>query len=104
MIASPTEYLNTLHQNRLPFDSITGISNREREVRAVRMALSTCQPLEDKIHRQRFDNQSLFREYWKPKFVDMERRGLLSLNHAASQILLTKEGRSLVEAIIAIEI
>ncbi|MEV0354810.1 radical SAM protein [Nocardia sp. NPDC050697] len=101
---SPRDYLAALDAGRLPLQSATRISAPEREVRAVRMALSTCQPLRDELHRARFGGSSLFGPRWRPIFTDLTERGLTVQDPAAGTITLTGPGRTLVEAIMATEI
>jgi hypothetical protein len=68
------------------------------------MALSTLQPLNDRLHRQRFASRSLFDEPWLKKFRSRHERGLLALDQNAQRIELTPNGKVLVEAIINTEL
>ncbi|MFE3193867.1 radical SAM protein [Nocardia sp. NPDC059240] len=101
---APRDYLAALAAGRLPLRSATRISAPEREVRAVRMALSTCQPLRDELHRSRFAGASLFDEHWGSIFGGLADRGLVTVDATAATVTLTDPGRTLVEAIMATDI
>jgi coproporphyrinogen III oxidase-like Fe-S oxidoreductase len=96
-------YVCSVASGVIPLDSATCFDPAAREARAVKMALSTCQPLSDRLHRRRFPGHSLFRQPWREKFDDLADRGLASADPAAGQIALTSVGRTLVEAIINTE-
>lgn len=102
--ADPDEYLRRVRAGRLPLGAITGSDADGREARAVRMALTTCQPLVDEVHRARFDGHSLFDAPWSAVFAGLERRGLVTTDPAAGVIALTMPGRTLVEAIVNTEL
>lgn len=67
------------------------------------MALSTCRPLRDDLHRDRYGS-SLFEAPWAQIFADMTRRGLTTIDRTAGLVELTSAGRTLVEALINTEI
>jgi oxygen-independent coproporphyrinogen-3 oxidase len=68
------------------------------------MALSSCQPLSDELHQQRFPGRSLFAGSWYEKFQSLADRHLVTVDHITRQITLTTSGRALVEAIINTEL
>jgi oxygen-independent coproporphyrinogen-3 oxidase len=103
-LRDPQSYLATVRSGEIPFESITAISDRSREVRAVRMAMSTCQPLRDDVHQARFTGSSLFTGRWAHIFGDLADRGLVRVDHGDRRIRLTPEGSTLVEAIINTQI
>jgi oxygen-independent coproporphyrinogen-3 oxidase len=90
---------------RLPLETVTEVDAAERERRAVRMALSTCVPLHEGVHRARFPGGSLLRgDTWGPCFTDLARRGLAVRDIDAGTVALTAAGRTLVEALINTEL
>jgi oxygen-independent coproporphyrinogen-3 oxidase len=97
-------YQRSVAAGIIPLDSATGFDAASREARAVKMALSTCQPLREDLHRQRFAGSSLFADPWLARFRSLERRGLATVDRAAGQIALTAAGGTLVEAIINTEL
>jgi oxygen-independent coproporphyrinogen-3 oxidase len=101
---SPREYLAALDAGRLPLGSATRFSVAAQQARAVKMALSSLQPLRDQLHRARFPGHSLFGEPWISTFRSWQRRGLAQVDPAAADIRLTAEGRILVEALINTEL
>ncbi|WP_343446541.1 radical SAM protein [Micromonospora schwarzwaldensis] len=104
-VTRPATYLQEIDAGRIPFDTITAISPRERETRAIRMALSTCQPLRADVHGARFpESESLLRGHWGERFLSLERRGLAQIDRAAGTVTLTSSGATLVEAIMQTEI
>jgi len=102
--SDPHLYLRQVQDGVIPLSEVSSISDAAREVRAVRMALSTCQPLREETHRERFPGASLFTGQWRRKFADLERRGLARVDAAAGTVTLTATGTTLVEAIINTEI
>lgn len=104
IVSGPREYLKRVDAGEIPLETVTGISDEGREVRSLRMALSTCQPLAEEIHRRRFPGSSLFEERWADVFSSMARRGLATVDHRDKTISLTSEGKTLVEAIVNTEI
>jgi len=97
------DYAQAVDAGRLPLGSATRFSGGAQEARAIKMALSTLQPVHDEVHRQRFGGRSLLDERWLPTFRSLERRGLLTVDTDAGQIEMTPEGKTLVEAIINTE-
>ena len=104
IVTAPREYLRQVDAGVIPFQTVTGMSEAEREVRSVRMSLSTCQPLYEEGHRRRFPGSSLFTGHWADVFSSLARRGLAVVDHQNQHISLTREGKTLVEAIINTEI
>jgi oxygen-independent coproporphyrinogen-3 oxidase len=99
----PQTYLKAVHAGELPFETMTAVSDEARQARTVRMALSTCQPLSDDVHRERF-GESLFTPRRLSVFESLQRRGLATIDHHARTVGLTPVGATLVEAIINTEI
>ena len=99
-VEDPTGYLRQVAAGRIPLTSVTRISAAGRVVRAVRMALSTCQPLTETDHRRRFPDDSLLTARWAAVFDDLAGRGLVEVDRAEGRITLTPPGRTLVEAVI----
>ena len=104
IVTAPLEYLRRVDAGQIPLETVTGISDEEREVRSIRMALSTCQPLTEEVHRRRFPRSSLFEGHWADIFSNMIRRGLATVDYRDKTISLTLEGKTLVEAIINTEV
>jgi oxygen-independent coproporphyrinogen-3 oxidase len=101
---SPRSYLEAIESGQIPLTEVTGLSDAARESRAVRMAFSTCQPLSEEVHVERFPGSSLFGDRWLAVFAGLAERGLLDVNRQEGQVRLTAVGMSLVEAIMATEI
>jgi coproporphyrinogen III oxidase-like Fe-S oxidoreductase len=99
-----SRYVEAVEAGRIPLGSATRFSSRAREARAVNMALSTLQPLSDRLHRDRFDGKSLFDEPWLDKFRSLQDRGLVVVDEPAGEIRLTPNGKVLVEAVINTEL
>jgi oxygen-independent coproporphyrinogen-3 oxidase len=96
-------YAEAVDAGRLPLGSATRFSEDAQEARAVKMALSTLQPVRDEVHRRRFAGRSLLDERWRRTFRSLEQRGLLAIDTDTEQIELTPDGKILVEAIINTE-
>ena len=103
-ITTPARYLQAIADGQIPFETVTRLSPEGREVRSVRMALSTCQPLREDVHQRRFPGSSLMSGRWGSAFDALQRRGLARVDRAAGTVGLTREGATLVEAIIGTEI
>jgi oxygen-independent coproporphyrinogen-3 oxidase len=100
MLANPTLYSETLAQGELPFETCCGMTEREQEARAVRMALSTCQPLRADVHEARFGRA--FRGEHIGEVLD----GLVERDLArwdGDDLSLTAVGKTLVESIMNVE-
>lgn len=97
-------YAEAVEANCIPLGSATGFSSPAREARAIKMALSTLRPLDDRLHRQRFPGGSLFAEPWRGQFESLAGRGLVRMDEQAGLIELTPNGEVLVEAIINTEL
>jgi coproporphyrinogen III oxidase-like Fe-S oxidoreductase len=101
---NPTGYAEAVDGGRIPFGSATRFSDSAQEARAIKMALSTLQPLDDRLHRKWFEGHSLFDEPWLNTFRSLYERGLLVMDQSMQQIELTPNGKILVEAIINTEL
>ncbi|MEA5361510.1 radical SAM protein [Amycolatopsis sp., V23-08] len=97
-------YIETVEAGRIPLGSATRFTPEAQEARAVKMALTTLQPLRDSVHASRFPGRSLFAEPWLGKFRSLADRGLVRLDSGAGKVELTKTGEVLVEAIITTEL
>jgi len=97
-------YFDTIKAGEIPLDSAKGFSEHGKVIRAIRMALSSCQPLIDSLHQSRFPGSSLFDEYWLPKFMGLQERGLVTIDDELRKIELTYDGQTIVEAIMHTEI
>jgi coproporphyrinogen III oxidase-like Fe-S oxidoreductase len=97
-------YVAEVEADRIPLESATHFSVSAREARAVKMALSSLQPLTDRQHRDRFAGRSLFADAWPDRFRSLVERGLLTVDESAATIALTGPGKTLVEAIINTEL
>jgi coproporphyrinogen III oxidase-like Fe-S oxidoreductase len=97
-------YIETVSAGRIPLGSATRFTPEAQEARAVKMALTTLQPLRDSLHSARFPGRSLFSEPWLGKFRSLAARGLVRLRPDDGLIELTPEGEVLVEAIITTEL
>lgn len=103
LTADPHAYFSSVNDGVLPFETVTSVSEREQELRAVRMALSTCQPLRDDIHVERF-GRMLTQGRLAARFKSLEDRGLVRVDEAAGTVTLTRAGATVVEAIMATEL
>ncbi|AHH96308.1 radical SAM protein [Kutzneria albida] len=97
-------YVEAVEAGRVPLGSATRFSAQAQESRAVKMALSTLQPLRDDLHRARFAGRSLFDPHWLAKFESLQQRELLVVNREGGTVTLTPNGEVLVEAIINTEL
>ncbi len=97
-------YSEAVDAGRIPLASATRFSARAREARAIKMALSSLQPLRDELHRARFPGRSLLAEPWRDAFESLAARGLATLDAGAGTVALTPDGEVLVEAIINTEL
>ncbi|MFV0131548.1 radical SAM protein [Streptomyces sp. HMX112] len=98
--AAPAEYLNRVEKGEIPLENVTSVSPDHCETRAVQMALSTCRPLLEEVHRSRFPGSSLLSGRWGTVFGSLADRGLARLDHRAGSVTLTEAGTTLVEAIV----
>jgi len=94
-------YAQAVEAGRVPLGSATGFDATAQEARAVKMALSTLQPVRSDLHRARY-GRSLHDSPWREKFGSLAERGLLSLDTGG--VSLTEDGEVLVEAIINTEL
>jgi coproporphyrinogen III oxidase-like Fe-S oxidoreductase len=101
---SPDGYIRAVTSGVIPLASATRFDQHSREARAIKMGLSTCQPLSERLHQQRFPGRSLFADPWRTKFEYLADRGLAALDPAVGQVCLTEAGCELVEAIINTEL
>ncbi len=90
-------YREAVESGRIPLGSATRFSPQAQEERAIKMALSTLQPVLDAVHRQRFGT-SLHDAPWRDRFESLAARGLVTTDD--SGVRLTPDGEVLVEAII----
>lgn len=97
-------YIETVSSGRIPLGSATRFTPEAQEARAVKMALTTLQPLRDSLHAERFPGRSLFAEPWLGKFRSLAARGLVELRPDDGIVELTRAGEVLVEAIITTEL
>jgi coproporphyrinogen III oxidase-like Fe-S oxidoreductase len=97
-------YSATIDAGRIPLGSATRLSEAAQEARAIKMALSTLQPLRDQLHQQLFNGRSLLDEPWRHRFRSLEERGLFVVDDRAKEIRMTSDGKALVEAIINTEL
>jgi coproporphyrinogen III oxidase-like Fe-S oxidoreductase len=97
-------YSAAVEAGRIPLRSATRFSAPAQEARAVKMALTTLRPLNDRLHRQRHDGRSLFDEPWRGRFDSLSDRGLLTLDERAGEVRLTPDGEVLIEAVINTEL
>jgi oxygen-independent coproporphyrinogen-3 oxidase len=97
------DYIRSVEAGELPLGSATSFGARAMESRSIKMALSTCRPIRDDIHRLRFAGQSIFDEPWSSTFADLTRRGLTKVDREAGTVALTHTGTTLVEAIMNTE-
>ena len=97
-------YIEAVEAGVLPLASATRFGERAKESRAIKMALSTLQPLRDDLHRERFGGRSLFDEPWGEVLAGLQRRELLTADRTAGTVTLTATGEVLVEAIMNIEL
>lgn len=95
-------YAETVSAGRIPLGSATSFTPEAQEARAVKMALTTLQPVRDSVHRRRFPGRSLFAEPWLGKFRSLADRELVRLG--PDVVELTPAGEVLVEAIITTEL
>ncbi|MCE0536172.1 radical SAM protein [Kineosporia rhizophila] len=96
-------YAQLVQAGQLPLTSATRFGPTATEARAIKMALSTLQPLRDDLHRERFGGRSLFDEPWNRRWLDLERRELVVTDRAEGSVRLTAPGAVLVEAIMNTE-
>lgn len=93
-------YAQAVDSGRVPLGSATRFTPEAQEARAIKMALSTLQPVRDDLHRARF-GRSLRDTPWGQMFDDLANRGLVTVSDDA--VTLTENGEVLVEAIINCE-
>ncbi|WP_221354526.1 radical SAM protein [Streptomyces beigongshangae] len=98
-VAAPARYLSLVEQGGVPLENVTTVSPDHREVRAVQMALSTCRPLLEDVHRSRFPGSSLLSGRWGAMFDSLAERGLVRIDRRAGSVALTEAGATLVEAV-----
>jgi oxygen-independent coproporphyrinogen-3 oxidase len=98
------KYSEAVEAGRVPLGSATRFSEDAQESRAVKMALSTLRPLDDRLHQERFPGRSLFDEPWRSRFASLQERGLAVVDDGGKRISLTADGEVLVEAIINSEL
>jgi oxygen-independent coproporphyrinogen-3 oxidase len=102
--ANPADYMEAVAADRIPLESVTQISPDSRSRRAVRMALSTCQPVREDEHRRRFPDSPLLAGRFGQVFNSLQERGLMRVDRSQGVVALTELGATLIEAIINTEI
>jgi coproporphyrinogen III oxidase-like Fe-S oxidoreductase len=95
-------YTRAVESGAVPLGSATRFDADSREARAIKMALSSCRPVSDTLHRERFPGHSLFASPWRERFESLRDRGLVTIG--ADTVALTETGTTLVEAIINTEL
>jgi oxygen-independent coproporphyrinogen-3 oxidase len=98
-----TGYFGLLEHGRIPLGSARGFTGQGLLEKAIKMALTSCQPLEDDLFRDRHPGHSLFQPPWRRCFERLERKRLAEIDGPGRRIALTEVGRTLVEAIIHTE-
>jgi len=99
----PADYLAGVATGRIPFAAVSGIGPRAAVRQAVRMALSTCQPLREDVHRARFPGGSLLDGPYGPVFASLQERGLMDIDRDRGVVRPTALGATLIEAVINAE-
>jgi oxygen-independent coproporphyrinogen-3 oxidase len=102
--ADPAEYMEAVAADRIPLATVTQISPDSRSRRAVRMALSTCQPVHEDEHCRRFPDSPLLAGRFGSVFNSLEERGLMRIDRNQGVVAVTEIGATLIEAIINTEI
>ncbi|SMC57788.1 radical SAM protein [Kibdelosporangium aridum] len=90
-------YAEAVDAGRVPLGSATRFSPEAQESRAIKMALSTLQPVRNSVHRGRF-GRDVMAGPWRERLESLVDRGLLLVDNTGIQ--LTPDGEVLVEAII----
>lgn len=99
-LAHPKLYNEAIARGELPLETCYGMTERDQEARAVRMALSTCQPLRGDVHEARFGKPL------RGESIGDVLDGLVDRDLArwdGGDISLTAVGKTLVEAIMNVE-
>jgi coproporphyrinogen III oxidase-like Fe-S oxidoreductase len=97
-------YTAAVSAGEVPLGSATRFDEAGQEARAIKMALSSCVPVSEALHRERFPGRSLFAEPWLSRFASLADRGLVTVDREAGRIALTEVGATLVEAVINTEL
>ncbi|RSM86515.1 radical SAM protein [Kibdelosporangium aridum] len=90
-------YAEAVDSGLIPLGSATRFSPEAQESRAIKMALSTLQPVRNEVHRRRF-GRDVMDGPWRGQLESLVERGLLVADDSGIQ--LTPDGEVLVEAII----
>lgn len=90
-------YAEAVDAGRVPLGSATRFSPEAQESRAIKMALSTLQPVRNSVHRSRF-GRDVMAGPWRERLESLVDRGMLLADNTGIQ--LTPDGEVLVEAII----
>jgi len=99
-LANPKSYGDAIARGELPFETCYGMTDRDQETRAVRMALSTCQPLRRNVHESRF-GRALHGQPIGEVLDGLVDRGLGRWH--GGDFSLTPVGKTLVEALMNVE-
>lgn len=91
-------YQRALDNGQQPVDSVRGMSPAQQAINGCKMALSSLQPLDDAVFRQKFGVSLFSQPVIARALAELQQHGLL---HRRDQtVRLTPAGRVLVEAII----
>ncbi|KAB0538318.1 oxygen-independent coproporphyrinogen-3 oxidase [Pseudochrobactrum saccharolyticum] len=94
-----SDYENAVINGKIPILSTKGISPLKQEIISFKMALSTCHPVIDEIHKEKFYGKSFFdNDHVLNILTDLEKKELIEMD--SNSVTLTKNGRVLSEAII----
>lgn len=94
-----SDYEKAVVNGKIPILSVKGISPARQEIISFKMALSTCQPILDEIHKEKFHGHSFFKnKYISRNLNDLSNRNLITMD--SNSVSLTRNGRILSEAII----
>ncbi|MFB2980115.1 radical SAM protein [Microseira sp. BLCC-F43] len=100
---NPKFYQAAIEEGKIPL-TVKGYDQSSQEASSLRKSLSTCQPVFNSYHVNRFPHSNLLKGHWGKVFRDLERRELLSIDESSESITLSQNGKTLVEAIMNTEI
>lgn len=96
-------YQQSVLNGELPIVSAKGISPTRQQINSIKMALSSCQPVDDEIHKSKFSGQSFFKnKNLRDRLVSLQKRELIYID--SNIVHLSRNGRVLVEAIMNTEL
>ncbi|QQR88745.1 MAG: radical SAM protein [Myxococcales bacterium] len=99
----PKTYSELIEQGRIPFGSIRGFDEEAEKGRFLQMALSACEPVSAEAFEAKF-SEPLFSLPMVNDLKKLEKHGLLTVDTNRKIITLTETGKTLVEAIIHIDL